>query len=221
MCDDMGGFSDSGADFSADVGGDISSDFSADASFDASTDAAYDVDDFAEDADFLNDFETPVEDVDDFLEDVPDAIPLDELDHMTIEPIPEAENSPYYGEGPLELGADLELLGPEVGEESAADLADAETPEDFEEDVVVELTDSQKQRLADLDAGYAAVAADSRDIMEGILSDESMTPEEQLHALQNLREDAVMQAEEYHSYQQDILDTPEDGDAGYSRSRHR
>jgi hypothetical protein len=227
MCDDMGGGSDIGSDVSSDTGMDTS----VDTGEGLGGDASCDVDDFAEDApaDFLNDFEVEEDDLSVSLEDSPNTVPLSELEDMTIDPIPDTQDSPYFSEGQV-ISEDIGL--PEFSDSQEENVEASEIPEDVAqeeaaeaievpEDAPQELTESQEIRMADLDEGYQAVADMSLESMEDILQSDELTHEEKIEQLQNLRDYTAEQAEEYHSYQQDILDNPEEGETGYARSRHR
>lgn len=83
-----------------------------------------------------------------------------------------------------------------------------------------ELTESQMERLADLDAGYKAVVEDYTDVMTSIQDNAELSTSEKISQLEQLRSMAQESSDEYHAYEQSIIDNPND-DSGYTLKRTR
>lgn len=174
-----------------------------------------------------------------------DTISLENLDNMDTEIVaeqecPDFDTSPYDAET---MDMEEYVLEPHVGigDISADEGICTDIPEDVIEDNVndsddmcfdesffmeeipedTEITETQMQRLADLDEGYAAVARDDYEIMEDILSKEDVSTSDKIAQLKNLREMAASDANAYHSYRQEILDDTEESGAVLKKTLHR
>lgn len=174
-----------------------------------------------------------------------DTISLDDLESMESEVITEQEcqdfdTRPYDAET---MDMEEYVVEPHMGMGDAP--ADEQFCDDIPEDVIEEtmndsdewcsensflldeipedtgFTETQMQRLADLDEGYTAVVKNDYEIMEDIISNEEVSTSDKIAQLKNLREVAAKDAAEYHAYRQEILDNTEESGAVLKKTLHR
>lgn len=209
-----------------DMGGDMSSDFDTDTSFDTSdfdmsdADVESSLDDFPDD--FPEDVETELSDEvleemssefeEDFENDIPEDIIEEDFVEKNGEDILNQKIDDIVNNENLSMEAKTELLNDIKDSALGAMFEEAvEIPEDVEEDgetvKVLQMGDSDttvvyedtEQKLADLEEGYQNSNEMEENIFEHILEDESLSEEERMESLQNLREDAQGLVDQYYS----------------------
>lgn len=177
-------------------------------------------------------FNTDVVPLDELNTDVPDAIPEIEMAGTDTQPFDAATMGmkEYVLESHMVVGepnsSDIMTAIPEDSSDAGLETAgDIDNVGDNVMDIIPEdtsgLTEAQISRLADLDERYAAVAKEGQDIMDVILADETTERSEKKEALKNLRVYVAKQAEAYHAFRQEIIDSPDDSGQVLKKTLHR